>query len=238
MPKVEIVEQSEEPRKARVILCNHARAFAPLAFLRGYGRKFTMWATVNVCEQSRVPNHIMYSFFPNASDIARLVLRPLSYAVSPIFPKIMGMVGVIPTYQNRKAIQTFEQTVQALLAGYDVIIFPENEAESQYAHINCLNGGFLRLAEVYYKQCGEPLEYVPTYASKALKRVVMGKTMSFDHSKPLRKQFVPFKEAVMKEIESVANSLPAHKIYGFESKAHDPERIKKYESRDKYSLRE
>ncbi len=231
-------EKQNAERTARVILCNHARAFAPLAFLRGYKRKFTMWATVNVCEQNRVPNHIMYSFFPNAGDIARLILRPLSYAVSPIFPCVMGMVGVIPTYQNRKVLQTFEQTVQALIAGYDVVIFPENEAESQYLHINCLNGGFLRLAEVYYNAVGKPLEYVPCYASKALKTVVVGDVMHFDHSKPIRKQFVPFKEAVMAEIEKLAENLPAHKVYGFESKANDPERIKKYESKDKYSLRE
>ncbi|MFI3228787.1 MAG: hypothetical protein R3Y23_01300 [Bacillota bacterium] len=238
LPAIDIKQQIAPNERGRVLLCNHAREFAPLAFIKGYKRPFKMWATANLCERSRVPNHIMYSFFPNAGAVGRLLLRPLSYAVAPIFPAIMARLDVIPTYQNRKAMQTFGQTVDALLAGYDIVIFPENEVESRYPEVNCLNGGFLRLAEMYYDECGLPLQYVPCYACKALKTVVVGGAISFDHSKPIRKQFVPTKENVMAEIAQLARSLPEHKLAPFGDKVRDPERIKKYESKDKYSLRE
>ncbi len=238
LPEIDIKQQIAPNARGSVLLCNHAREFAPLAFLKGYKRPFKMWATANLCERRRVPNHIMYSFFPNAGAVGRVVLRPLSYIVAPIFPAIMARLDVIPTYQNRKAMQSFEQTIEALLAGCDVVIFPENEVESCYPEVNCLNGGFLRLAEMYYKACGLPLQYHPCYACKALKTVVIGGALSFDHSQPIRKQFVPFKESVMAEIAQLAHLLPEHKLVAFGEKVRDPERIKKYESKDKYSLRE
>lgn len=222
-----------------VILCNHARDYAPLAFLTAYRRKNRMWSTGNLCHAKKVPNHIMYCFFPNAKGVGAFFLRIFSFLAAPVFPALFSALEVIPSYQNINALVTFSKTVETLKEGMDVIIFPETEvSHPAYKYTNKINGGFLRVARKYYLETGKNLRFYPAYAAKSLGILYIGKPITLQQNSPQKPQFHEFKIKVMDEIEHLGNSLPPHKITPFAEAAQNIEKLKKYIDPDKYRFRD
>ena len=95
----------------------------------------------------------------------------------------MKQLEVIPVYRDHpmELIKTFRATVEAMQAGDNILIFPENpNAEGQdhgYEHegLGKLFDGFMMLATIYYKRTHKACRFLPMYAHKGTR------TLNFGH---------------------------------------------------------
>lgn len=235
VPKVDILGAENLGNEPVVIISNHAREFAPNAFIKAYKRKNRMWSTPNLCFANKVPDHVMFSFFPNVTGFKAKLTRLASYIVAPFIPPIFRSLEVIPAYRNLRAEETFRKSAETLQEGKDVIIFAETEVpDVGYKYVNKLNGGFLRLAHYYYLSTGKELKFVPAYCCKSLRKIVFGSPVSLDPFKPQRAQFHAARYAIMDGIEDAAKTLPPHEITPFGAPIEDEERLNRYADKDRF----
>ena len=107
--------------------------------------------------------------------------------VAPIISWAMRSVDAIPVYFHEpvKLRQTFRESVTAMEAGDNILLFPENSDDTP-DHRYVLNGvshfftGFTMLGPMYWRKTGKRCHSVPIYANKQSRTLTFGKYTDFD----------------------------------------------------------
>jgi 1-acyl-sn-glycerol-3-phosphate acyltransferase len=156
-----------------VFLCNHcfvAGAFITRLYLPV---PFRSWSVSDLMEPEDVEEHIRRFIVEPASWLKprfhTLAVKLLKHVSLWLFDSIDS----IPVYRFRlrKIMQTFRLTSQALQAGDNVLIFPENPDHESLSkpgyrsdRILPFFTGFVTAVHMYQEQTGKEVTYVPCYA--------------------------------------------------------------------------
>ena len=102
---------------------------------------------------------------------------------------VMGQLECIPVYRDSpmKLRETFRLSMDAMEAGDNLLIFPENP-ENKYPNegIGELSPGFVMLADIYWKKKRKRLRMLPMYADKRRKKITFGRIIEFDPENNLK----------------------------------------------------
>lgn len=85
-----------------------------------------------------------------------------------------GGMNFIPSYPDARLKRTLDYSMQLLDANIGVLVFPEDSNEGYKEEPTSFFGGFVMLAEIYFKKTGEDVPIIPTYYHKKKKKIIIG----------------------------------------------------------------
>lgn len=215
-PKTAVIGVENLPDGPAMIVGNHAQMHGPIACeLYFPGDRYT-WCAGQMMHLKEVPAYTYQDFWSCKPRYIRWFYKLLSYIIAPFSVLIFNNANTIPVYKDTRIISTFNATVNKLLDGANVIIFPEHDAP--YNHILCdFQDKFIDIAKLYYKKAGKELAFVPMYIAPELKKIYLGKPIQFCASNPIDLERKRICDYLKTQITGIAVSLPQHTVVPYQN---------------------
>lgn len=188
--KVRGIENIPQNRDGDIIyLCNHSELFGPISAFIYTKMPIKPWVISEMCTPEKVREYVYQGSFEKIRFLPRAIKRALAYIVSPIIIWAMNSLEPVPVYRNQpnELIKTFRQSLSAMQAGDNLLIFPENPFhEELYTGQYLKSGvgkffeGFCALAPSFYSKTGRKCLFVPIYTSKSQRTISYLKPIEFN----------------------------------------------------------
>lgn len=181
-----IVQDAENPI---VFLCNHGEIYGPLVSMLYLPVPVRPWV---IAEITRDPDEMAEYFDHYTLQPIRWIpsawKRPIARGIGRLCVTVMQQLESIPVYRNKPTMlmKTMRQSVQALEAGDNLLIFPENPNAVAQDHgyetegVGELFSGFAMLAQIYYKRTGKLCRFQPMFVHKAAHTMSFGQSVIYD----------------------------------------------------------
>lgn len=210
-PKIQVEGIENLPQQPSIIVGNHTQMNGPIcAELFVPGKNLT-WCAHQMMELKEVPAYAFDDFWSRKPKWTHPFYKLLSYIIAPFSVAVFNVAKTIPVYHDTRLISTFRQTVKALDDGTNVIIFPE--CYTPHNHIVYqFQDKYIDVAKLYYKRTGKCLDFVPIYIAPKLKKMYIGKAITFCPENPIEQERQRITDYLMAQITSIAEALPCHTV--------------------------
>ena len=177
--KPNFVYLGEEIGTGGIILSNHEGTDSPMSLELYLDKPIRMWGAHEMNSgvvkmykyQSRVYYHEKKHWNLHLARLFCLLASPLTNLFYSGF-------DLISTYRDGRFLKTIRESIDALKAGDNIVIFPEDSSEGYKAELDGFYQGFIALAEVAYKKGMDVPVYV-TYFQKKNKVYVVDKPVLY-----------------------------------------------------------
>lgn len=210
-PKITVEGTENLPRESAIIVGNHTQMNGPICAELYFPGKRKTWCAYQMMKCKEVPAYAFQDFWSGKPRWTHWFYKALSYIIAPLSACVFTNAHTIPVYHDARLIITFKQTISALQAEENVIIFPE--CYSPHNHIVYeFQDKFVDVAKLYYKRTGKILNFVPLYIAPKLKKIYIGKAIPFCPDNSMEQERSRICNYLMDEITSIACSLPRHTV--------------------------
>lgn len=173
-----------------VFLCNHGEFYGPMACKMYIPVPIRAWANSTMMNDKKSVTQYIYDNTTSRQEgMPEFEKRILARMAAWLSVNVMGQLECIPVYKESplKLRETFRVTMEAMEAGDNILIFPENP-EQKYPRegIGELSPGFLMLADIYWKRKKKRLRMLPMYADKKRRTLTFGKIITFNPDNNLK----------------------------------------------------
>lgn len=171
-----------------VFLCNHGEVYGPVAGMLFCPVPVRSWS---ISDMMIDPKEVAeYSYKYTFSQIRWL--GPLRWPVARLLGHVsvwgMRKLEAVPVFRNkpRELMDTFRRSVEAMQAGDNLLIFPENPDADPNApgyesgRPGELFRGFPMLAQVYHSKTGKRCRFMPMLAHKGMRTLSFGTEIVYD----------------------------------------------------------
>lgn len=210
-PKIEVVGQENLPDAPCIIVGNHSQMHGPIASELYFPGQRAIWCAGQMMHMKEVPAYAFQDFWSGKPRVIRWFYKLLSYIIAPLSVAVFNNAHTIPVYHDTRIISTFRQTMTALEAGKNIIIFPEC-AEKDNNIVNQFQDRFVSVAKFYYKRTGQVLKFVPMYLAPLLKKAYLGEPIAFDPTAPDEPERHRICACLSERITAMAVNLPPHTV--------------------------
>ncbi len=210
-PDIEVVGKENLPDEPAIIVGNHSQMNGPIACELYPPRKSYTWCAAQMMHWKEVPEYAFSDFWSRKPRYTHWFYKLLSYIITPISVSVFNNANTIAVYHDTRIISTFKNTVKRLQEGEDVIIFPEQDVPHN-AVVCRFQDKFIDVAKLYYKRTGKCLSFVPMYIAPRLKKMYLGKPISYDPDIPIQHQRKEICDYLMEQITAIACELPKHTV--------------------------
>ena len=163
-----------------VFVCNHCDYNGPMSMELFFPYKFRPWVIHDMTSFKACPAYVEEHFFIGDLKMKRPLSKLLALLLTPISVMIMRAVEAIPVYRGGfKIIRTFRKSVDSILKGYDLVIFPEIKGEKYSKYIYDFYDGFAFLAKKLYSEIGAAIKFYPVYIDREKKKIIVGKPNAY-----------------------------------------------------------
>lgn len=213
-PRCKTVVKEELTDEPAVYLCNHSAANGPSIMTLYFDTPHKTWMINYALDKKRGPNYFFHDGFFGRGRKCKWFYRLLSKIVMPLLRPLLRMGDPIPVYHDRRIMDTFHQSLDALSENKSLLIFPESPVRySEYVHT--LYDGFADIGRMYYTETGKCLKFYPVYAERKNRIISIGKPITYDPNLPPREQRRVIAQYIQTNIDSLARELPPHKPVPF-----------------------
>lgn len=186
--KLQGVERiAQDENNPIVFLCNHGEIYGPVAAMLYIPVPVRPWVISNMTTNVQEVAEYLYKYTFGPMTW----LGPLRMTVSRLLGRLsvwaMRQLEAIPVYRHkpRELMTTFRRSVEAMEAGDNLLIFPENPDATeipgyQQGGMGDMFRGFPMLAQVYYHRTGKRCRFLPMYAHKGLRTLSFGEFILYD----------------------------------------------------------
>lgn len=210
-PKMEICGAENLPDAPVVIAANHTQMNGPIACELNFPEKRYTWCAAQMMKLKEVPAYAYQDFWSQKPRAVRWIFRLASYAIAPLSVIVFNNANTIPVYRDARILTTLRTTMNCLVEGANVVIFPE--FDEKYNNILYkFQEGFVDVARLYRKKTGNELQFVPMYIAPKLKQMHIGKPISFCSENPIEEERARICNYLMQEITDIAVHLPPHTV--------------------------
>lgn len=172
-----------------ILLCNHGEIYGPVAANLFVPIRFRPWVLSRMMNEEEIVEHMYEGTFMRQKWLPEKWKRPIIRMITPLFGWLFTSLDAIPVYrgQPRDLLKTFRETINAMQAGDNILIFPENGENREagqrgYAAqgVGDLYTGFAMIAPMYYAKTKKRAVFVPVYASRRDRTLSIGKGIEYD----------------------------------------------------------
>ena len=175
-----------------VFVCNHGEIYGPVVATLYIPFSFRPWSAYEITDVDTIADRSMNGAFEHVKGFRRKMLDGFMRKIgAPFVAWVMKSLDCIPVYHDnpRKLMQTFRETVTAMQAGDNILIFPENagtSADHKYARegVNEFFTGFTMVGQLYYNKTGKSPLFVPVYADKHRRTITFGTPTRYNPDVP------------------------------------------------------
>ena len=159
-----------------VFAANHQGSYGPLILMLYLPFRLYPWVTGELTTVSRSPEYIRKDFIETELRIHGPVSVLLSWITGYLAVQIMHIVQAVPVFKKSKKItRTISKSMDLLLEGGRLLIFPEIPGTDSFTGIGQFDTGFLKLTEKYRAATGEDLPVYPVSVNKEQRHIVISK---------------------------------------------------------------
>lgn len=181
-----IVEDVENPL---VFLCNHGELYGPLAAVLNIPVPVRPWTISEITvDKDEMAEYVYKYTISRQRWLPERLKMPLAKMLGPISVWAMGCLESIPVFRNkpRNLMNTFRLSVEAMQAGDNLLIFPENPNAAGENHgyerqgLGELFSGFAMLAPIYYNKTGKRCRFLPCFAHQKMRTLTFAPIITYD----------------------------------------------------------
>lgn len=172
-----------------VFLCNHGEMYGPIVCMLYIPVPIRPWVISEISMDPEEVAQYVYRFTISRQRwLPEKLKMPIARLIGPISVWAMNQLESIPVFRNKPSqlMTTFRQSVEAMQAGDNLLIFPENPNAKEENHgyersgVGELFSGFTMLAQVYYHKTGKRCRFLPMFAHKNRRTMTFAKPITFD----------------------------------------------------------
>lgn len=211
--KRKMIGEENIPEEPCILVGNHSQMHSPIATELFLKNKL-IWCDGPMMNRKEIPEYTSRVFWGNKPKSVKWFYKLLGHLMARPAAFVLGNADTIGVYRDARLITTFNDTVEALSKGINIVIFPENEFEFNEI-VDNFNLKFVDVARLYYKATGKSVCFVPMYHAVKLKKIVYGKPIRFNPTMPNIEQRTVICDYLKEEITRIAKELPRHKVVPF-----------------------
>jgi hypothetical protein len=164
-----------------VFICNHADSSGPISMELFFPRKFRPWVLSDTTSLKDCIDHVEKDFFIHELKMKRPFCRVFAVMIAPLCVMLMRSVGAIPVYRHSaRTLITFRLSIESILCGYDIVIFPEDKEKKFSGYINDFYNGFVFISKMLSKKTGMDIKFYPVYIDRNKKVIKIGEPESLN----------------------------------------------------------
>lgn len=176
------VETMPYENEAVVYIVHHQNMFGPVHAIGLLPVEPHMWSLHVFCDRDTCFDQFYTFTFSQRFGWPKPLAFALAKALSYIVPALFKSLRVIPVYHDMQSVITMRQSLACLLRGESLIIYPDVEYSSSDSAMGAMYTGFSVLGQMYHKQSGQPLRFIPLYCSRNQRRIVAGEPVVMEAS--------------------------------------------------------
>ncbi len=204
-----LYEEKPEEGECGIYLANHSGLNGPANMYLYFDRPKKIWLIHYVLEKDKIEYFIFQDFFSGKVRKHQKAWRLLSKIVAVLLRPLLEQADGIPVFHGERSRETMQNTVEALDAGNNIVIFPESPRKfSQY--VNELYTGFADIGRLYYEHTGKKLKFYPTYVSTELRTIFYGKPTEYQPENEPTAEKQRIADFVRDGIDRIAAAAPNH----------------------------
>jgi 1-acyl-sn-glycerol-3-phosphate acyltransferase len=187
-----------------ILVSNHAGSYGPLSLVTSLPLELYPWVVDETTDARRAARRIQAEFLE-----AELHLRPplsawLGRVLARISAAIMRDISAVPVHQKSRAIRsTVEASVDLLVHGKNILVFPEDGTRRLNDVLCHFCTGFLHVARLYYARTREAVLFLPVAVNRRVRGIRVGQPLRFDATVP----FTIEKARLKRELEHRVTEL-------------------------------
>ena len=176
-----------------VFVCNHGEMYGPIVTNLYVPFSFRPWSINEMMDKTLTADYLYKYTFIRQRWLPDRLKHPFSRFVTPILNWMMESLDSIPVYRNTPSelIKTLRASAQAMEAGDNLLIFPENPNDPSQEKNGYLQDGignfftgFAAVGQVYAKKTGKCAQFFPIYADKKRRLMRFGKPIRYNPNNP------------------------------------------------------
>lgn len=209
--KTDIVGIENLPKSNAIVVANHTQMNGPIVGELFMPENCYIWCAGQMMNMREVPEYAFTDFWSQKPKWTHPFFKFLSYIIAPLAPCLFNNARTIAVYRDFRVISTFRETVGMLKADKNILIFPEKDE----THNNILykfQENFIDVAKLYYKRTGKELTFVPMYIAPKLKKMYIGKGITFNSQNNANEERKRIADYLSEEITEIARNLPKHTV--------------------------
>ncbi len=199
------------PNEPCIITGNHAQMHGPIVNELYFPTDKMIWCDAPMLDKNLFKQYAYDNFFGGKPTCFQ---KFLIWLFKPAIIKIFNRADALPVYRDMRIMKTYKITMDNLDKGYNIVILPECPEEFNEI-TNKFNEYFVDVARMYYKKTKKELSFVPMYYCKQLNKMLFGKPVKFNSFAQIEDERKRICDHLIKEITSLAISLPVHKVIPF-----------------------
>lgn len=184
--RCEIPDSITSRKDPVVFVCNHYEIFGPFAVILSLPLRFRLWANSIVVEPMQYIDNMIIGtqhIFPFLSENA--ARRLLSF-LAPMMERVLQSFKPVAVYRENlgKQRKAIEQTVDTMLEGENIVLFPETGYPS-YSHgsVTEFYRSFALIGEFYRRKTGRNAAFCPIYVDKKHRKLQFGELVTYGQDK-------------------------------------------------------
>lgn len=167
-----------------VFISNHLDTYGPVILELYFPLPFRPWVHANLVSPELCREHLDMNFSRKILKLKPPLSSWLAATIAPICIGIMKAVDAIPVYRGQMKVRdTLNISVDSLIKGENIVIFPENPTQKYSEFLDDFHRGFVHLARQYSKKSGKQLRFYPVYVNKVARMIEIGQSVIFDSTK-------------------------------------------------------
>ena len=209
--KMEVVGLENLPEDNAIIVGNHCQLNGPIAGELFLPDNCYIWCAGQMMDLKEVPEYAFTDFWSQKSKWTQPFYKLASYLIAPLSVCIFNNARTIAVYRDMRIMSTFKDSIKLLQQGANILIFPEKDEK----HNNILyqfQENFIDIAKLYYKKTGIALTFVPMYIAPKLKKMYIGKGISYQCENSIEEERKRISKFLSDEITEIACNLPKHTV--------------------------
>jgi 1-acyl-sn-glycerol-3-phosphate acyltransferase len=184
-----LVGEENLPRRGpAVFIANHLDATGPIAAACSIPLRIHPWVIADMMDKDLAPLWLQADFVERQLHFKPPISWWLARAICSISVPLFYSLGCIPVYHRayERMRETLEISMAVLREGKFVLVFPEDYRlpKDPVTKMQPFQHSFVRLAEKYYAETGERLEFYPV-TIHATGHLVVGNPVIFNPLNPV-----------------------------------------------------
>ena len=181
-----------------VFVCNHDRAFGPIAMNVQFEHctNIRPWINAQVLSEREAPAYIREDYWWDPNKwYAPILSRTLAYFYALLIPPILRWADCVPVYHNTGVMSTLRASVKTLSDGKHLLLFPERPAGfRQYG--TEISSGFVSVGKLYYGREKQSVHFYPAWVDWKGREIQVGKPLVYDPTVKYEEQAAAIASAI------------------------------------------
>ena len=199
-----------------VFVANHLGALGPIAVIASLPVRVYPWVICDMLDCDKAPGYLNQDFVE-----PQMGLRPpLSLLVAKLLSKVsvalLTSAGCVPVYPGERLLETFRISVDLLVKGASLLIFPEDPTKGKdlESQMTPFMKGFTRLGEQYFERTGQLLGFCPLAVHADSYRVQVGAPVIFNRMNASRNERLRLNSVLERNIRKMVLEMSMNHYLG------------------------